>query len=310
VDHRAAPDDAPAVVIDGLTKSFSDEVLAVDDVHFTVGRGQVFGLLGPNGAGKTTALRMLLGLIRPSAGSASILGERVRPSAPVLARVGALVESPAFVPHLSGLANLHLYWAAGPNPHDDMHLDAALKVAGLGDAVRRKVRTYSQGMRQRLGLAQALLGRPVLVILDEPTNGMDPQQMREVRRLMTRLADDGTTVLLSSHLLAEVEQVCTHAAVMNRGRLVTTGTVAALTGPSNSVLLEVDDRGLARSILGVTTGVVDVGEQDDGLVVRLQGIRSSDVVARLVHGGVAVEQAMARRHLEDAFIELLAEDKP
>ena len=299
---------AAAASFDGLTKAFGDDVLAVDDLTFEVGRGQVFGLLGPNGAGKTTALRMLLGLIRPTAGSSHLLGERVRPSVPVLSRVGALVESPAFVPHLSGMDNLRLYWQAGRNADDDMHLEPALEVAGLGNAINRKVRTYSQGMRQRLGLAQSLLGHPDLIVLDEPTNGMDPHQMREVRRLIRRLSDDGTTVLLSSHLLAEVEQVCTHAAVMNRGRLVTAGTVAALTGPSNTVLLDVDDRARARSLLAETAGVAAVDEQEDGLAVRLDGIRSSDVVARLVHGGVAVEQAVARRHLEDAFLELLGDD--
>ena len=294
-----------AVLVEGLTKAYGDEVLAVDDLTLRVERGAVFGLLGPNGAGKTTTLRMLLGLVRPSAGRAYLLGEPVRPGASVLERVGALVESPGFVPHLSGLANLQLYWESGRHPLSDARLEEALAVAQLGTAIHRKVRTYSHGMRQRLGLAQALLGQPRLVVLDEPTNGLDPAQMREIRELVRRLADDGTTVFLSSHLLAEVEQVCTSAAVMVRGRLVATGTVDELTGSTGTVYLEVGDRARARTVLSELAAVRSVDDEHDGLLVRLDGVPASALVARLVAADVAVEQVVTRRHLEEVYLDLV-----
>src|SRR5205807_233166 len=173
----------------------------------------------PNGAGKTTTLRVLVGLVRADAGEARLLGHAVTPGDPALARVGAMIEDSAFVPYLTGETNLRLWWEAGGARWADADVDGALAVAGLGPAVRRKVKTYSQGMRQRLGLARALLGRPDFLMLDEPTNGLDPQEMKAVRQLLRRVADGGTTVLLSSHLLSEVEQVCTHAVVMDRGGL-------------------------------------------------------------------------------------------
>ena len=217
-------------------------MLAVDDLSFEVERGQVCGLLGPNGAGKTTCLRMLLGLITPTQGETYLFGEKVAPGQP--SRCGASarsIETAAFVPHLSGMKNLELWWKAGGAHFADADLDQALAIADLGDAVNRKVKTYSQGMKQRLGLARVLLGRPEVLVLDEPTNGLDPGEMREVRLLVHRLADAGATVLFSSHVLAEVEQICTHAVVMDRGHLVAEGSVAALIGSSGSVYLEVDD---------------------------------------------------------------------
>ena len=298
------------IVLEHLGKQFGQGVRAVDDLSLTVGAGQVYGLLGPNGAGKTTTLRMLVGLVRPSAGRSLLLGEPVHPGAPVLGRVGVLVENAAFVPHLSGLANLTLYWKAGGRPVSEAGLDRALAVAALGDAVHRRVKTYSQGMRQRLGLAQALLGHPEVVILDEPTNGLDPQQMREVREVVAGLAREGVTVLLSSHLLTEVEQVCTHAAVMDRGRLVAAGTVAELVGRSNSVYLEVGDRAAARAALGGAPGVTGISEDAGGVIVTTDGAETSDLVARLVHAGVAVNQVITRRRLEDAFIDLLHDEVP
>ncbi|MGW4793803.1 CocE/NonD family hydrolase [Nonomuraea sp. NPDC004297] len=214
--------------ISGLTKAYRNGELAVDDLSFRVERGQVLGLLGPNGAGKTTTMRMMMGLIQPDAGEIRIFGEPVTPGAPVLSRLGSFVEGPGFLPHLSGHDNIELYWAATGRPREDAHFDEALKIANLGKALERAVRTYSQGMRQRLAIAQAMLGLPDLLVLDEPTNGLDPPQIREMREVLKRYARDGRTVIVSSHMLAEVEQACSHVVVMQRGRLVSTGPVSLL----------------------------------------------------------------------------------
>ncbi|GAA1743257.1 alpha/beta fold hydrolase [Nonomuraea bangladeshensis] len=220
----------PAVPLDirGLTKAYRNGELAVDGLSFRVERGQVLGLLGPNGAGKTTTMRMMMGLIRPDDGEVRIFGERVTPGAPVLSRLGSFVEGPGFLPHLSGRDNIQLYWAATGRPPADAHFEEALEIAGLGKALDRAVRTYSQGMRQRLAIAQAMLGLPDLLVLDEPTNGLDPPQIREMREVLKRYARDGRTVIVSSHLLAEVEQTCSHVVVMQRGRLVSAGPVSRL----------------------------------------------------------------------------------
>jgi ABC-2 type transport system ATP-binding protein len=225
----AAESDVP-LEITGLTKAYKNGHLAVADLSFRVEKGQVLGLLGPNGAGKTTTLRMLMGLIHPDSGEIRIFGQRVTPGAPVLSRLGSFVEGPGFLPHLSGRDNLDLYWRATGRPQDGSHLDEALKIAGLGSALDRAVRTYSQGMRQRLAIAQAMLGLPDLLVLDEPTNGLDPPQIREMREVLVRYAAAGRTVIVSSHLLAEVEQTCTHAVVMAGGRRVAAGPVSEITG--------------------------------------------------------------------------------
>ncbi|WP_236050886.1 alpha/beta fold hydrolase [Nonomuraea cypriaca] len=214
--------------ISGLTKAYRNGELAVDGLSFRVEQGQVLGLLGPNGAGKTTTMRMMMGLIRPDDGEIRIFGERVTPGAPVLSRLGSFVEGPGFLPHLSGRDNIELYWAATGRPRADAHFEEALEIANLGKALERAVRTYSQGMRQRLAIAQAMLGLPDLLVLDEPTNGLDPPQIREMREVLKRYARDGRTVIVSSHMLAEVEQTCSHVVVMHRGRLVSTGTVSRL----------------------------------------------------------------------------------
>ncbi|WP_336213345.1 CocE/NonD family hydrolase [Nonomuraea sp. LPB2021202275-12-8] len=228
----AAPESAAEPVapldITGLTKAYRNGELAVDGLSFRVEQGQVLGLLGPNGAGKTTTMRMMLGLIRPDDGQIRIFGDTVTPGAPVLSRLGSFVEGPGFLPHLSGRENLELYWAATGRPTADARFAEALAIAGLGKALERAVRTYSQGMRQRLAIAQAMLGLPDLLVLDEPTNGLDPPQIREMREVLKRYARDGRTVIVSSHLLAEVEQTCTHVVVMHRGRLVSAGPVSVL----------------------------------------------------------------------------------
>jgi ABC-2 type transport system ATP-binding protein len=298
-----------AVTISGLSKRFRGGFVAVDDLSLSIGTGQVFGLLGPNGAGKTTTIRMLIGLVYPTAGSAAIFGQTMRPGHPVLSRVGTLVEGPRFVPHLSGIDNLRLYWRAGGQPLSEAHMEEALAVAELGDAVNRPVKTYSQGMRQRLGIAQALLGRPELLILDEPTNGLDPQQMYEMRQLIRSLAQRGITVLLSSHLLGEVEQVCTHAAIMDRGRLVAAGTVAELVGSSPTVYVEVDDAEAATRALRPLAGAGGVKTEGTGLVVDLDGSRPADVAAALVAAGIGLQAMTPRRRLEDVFLGLIEDER-
>ncbi|HUI47773.1 MAG TPA: ABC transporter ATP-binding protein [Acidimicrobiia bacterium] len=293
------------VEVDGLWKTFG-AVSAVEDLSFAVRRGQVYGLLGPNGAGKTTTLRVLMGLERPTRGTTRLFGTRVTPGCRELVRVGAMVEQAAFVPHLSGLRNLRLWWEAGGKRMRDADLDGALAIAGLGNAIDRKVNTYSQGMKQRLGFARLLLGRPELLVLDEPTNGLDPGEIREIRELIARLSAQGATVLLSSHHLSEVEQVCSHALVMNHGRLVADGTVTELIGSTGSVYIEVDDRERARAVLQGLKIVERVQSQGDGLVVELRDGRRSEVAAALVGAGLQLETIMATQRLEDAFLELLA----
>jgi ABC-2 type transport system ATP-binding protein len=295
----------PVVEIIGLSKRFGAGVLAVDDLSFTVDHGQVCGLLGPNGAGKTTCLRMLLGLIRPTAGETRLFGERVVPGSHQLRRLGALIESSAFVPHLSGMRNLRLWWEAGGGRWADADLEQALAIADLGSAIDRKVKTYSQGMRQRLGLARVLLGRPEVLVLDEPTNGLDPGEMREVRHLVRRVAEAGATVLFSSHVLAEVEQICTHAVVMDKGKFVAAGSVSDLIGASGTVYLEVDDVATARRVLEGIASVRRIDDEMPGLAITMDGGRRSDLVAALVAAGVAVETVTARRRLEDAFLGLV-----
>ncbi len=221
-----------------LAKEFKGGLRAVDGVTFEVPPGVVLGLLGPNGAGKTTTMRMAMGLIRPTAGDTWIFGEHVRPGAPVLSRVGSFIEGPGFLPHLTGRQNLDLFWRASGREDSDPHLDVVLEIAGLGNAIDRRVRTYSQGMRQRLGIAQAMLGLPDLLVLDEPTNGLDPPQIREMRQVMHDYAASGKTVIVSSHLLSEVEQTCSHAVVMNHGQLIYSGTVADLLEGRSGLRLE------------------------------------------------------------------------
>ncbi|MET9958364.1 alpha/beta fold hydrolase [Streptomyces sp. NPDC006326] len=306
------PDPALAGVpleITGLTKRYAraQDRYAVRDLSFRVERGQVLGLLGPNGAGKTTTLRMLMGLISPDAGEIRVFGHPVRAGAPVLSRVGAFVEGAGFLPHLSGRANLELYWQATGRPAEDAHLAEALEIAGLGDALERAVRTYSQGMRQRLAIAQAMLGLPDLLILDEPTNGLDPPQIREMRDVMIRYAAGGRTVIVSSHLLSEVEQSCTHLVVMDRGRLVQAGEVAEITGGGDTLLVSLAgpvDEGVVGKVAALE-GVASVAAADDGLLVRLDGATPAGLIAELVRLEVPVAAVGPHRRLEDAFLTLI-----
>jgi len=216
--------DAPLVSVRALNKQYDDGYKAVTDLSFTVERGQVVGLLGPNGAGKTTTLRMLMGLIFPTSGEIEISGVPVFPGSRALSGLGSFVEGPGFLPHLTGRENLDLYWRS-TGRSDDPEIADALEISGLGTAVNKKVRTYSQGMRQRLAIAQAMLGKPELLVLDEPTNGLDPTQIKAMRSILKNYAESGRTVIVSSHLLSEVEQTCSHVVVMHRGLLIASGTI-------------------------------------------------------------------------------------
>ncbi|MEU9195293.1 alpha/beta fold hydrolase [Streptomyces hundungensis] len=310
--HTPAPDPDLAQVplqITDLSKKYakSSDRYAVRELSFRVEQGQVLGLLGPNGAGKTTTLRMLMGLIRPDGGEIRVFGHAIRPGSPVLSRVGAFVEGAGFLPHLSGRENLELYWRATGRPEEDSRIEEALEIAGLGDALQRAVRTYSQGMRQRLAIAQAMLGMPDLLILDEPTNGLDPPQIREMRDVMIRYAEGGRTVIVSSHLLSEVEQSCTHLVVMDRGRLVQAGPVAEITGGSDTVLVTTAEP-VAEAVVDKVAALAGVGSAvrtDDGLLVRLEGATTTELIAELLRLDVQLTGVGPHRRLEDAFLTLI-----
>ena len=303
----------PALATHGLTKRYG-EIAAVDSLDLTVDRGVLYGFLGPNGAGKTTTIRMLLGLILPTEGSMDVLGERL-PGPPdgvgrALRRVGAIVEEPAFWKFLSGKRNLeYLARAAGPAPDRAARIarvDDALDLVGLGAAATKKVKEYSQGMRQRLGIAAALLGEPELLVLDEPTNGLDPQGMREVRALLRGLADGGTTVFVSSHLLAEVEAMCDRVGVLAHGRLVADAPPAELRATGDRLRIEVDDGKRASSILA---GIPGVSPEQDGAELRVRlgdEATASEINRILVSAGIAVSALVPEREtLEDVFVSLV-----
>ena len=297
------------LIVRGLRKEYADGFVAVSHVDFTVERGQVVGLLGPNGAGKTTSLRVLLGITQPTKGEILVFGHRLIPGADVLTRVGALVEGPGFLPHLSGMENLRLFWRATGRPTADAHLDEALEIAGLGDAIHRKVRKYSHGMKQRLAIAQAMLGLPELLVLDEPTDGLDPPQIAEMRKVLRNYATNGRAVLVSSHLLAEVEQTCTHVVVMHKGEVVANGPVDDVIGDSPIAQIDVSDVDAAAAVLDGLDGVRTVSrDTPGGIVVDLDGQPRSEVVAALVRAGVGVDRVIPRRRLEDAFLALVGGD--
>jgi ABC-type multidrug transport system ATPase subunit len=300
---------APAIIrTEGLTKRFG-RVEAVRDLDLEVHEGDLFGFLGPNGSGKTTTVRMLLGLVFPTSGRVELLGRPMpRGGRSVLVEVGSLVEGPAFYPHLSGRTNLSLLDAAGPGGRRAdrrRRVGEALERVGLESVGRRPVKAYSTGMRQRLGLAAALLRSPRLLVLDEPTNGLDPQGMREIRDLLATLVAGGTTVFLSSHLLAEVELICTRAAIVHRGRLVVQDRVDALLAPTGRVRVTTPDPGCASELANRLPGV-ELGEwQQDTLVVQLDGTSPEALNRHLVAGGVPVRELVVERpSLEDVFLEL------
>ncbi|MGC5343220.1 ATP-binding cassette domain-containing protein [Streptomyces sp. DT171] len=298
----------------GLTKRYDADRLAVDGLDLDVPAGSVFGFLGPNGSGKTTTIRMLMGLIEPTSGTAHVLGLPMPGAArTVLPQVGALIEGPALYGHLTGHDNLVRYDSADPTADPRTRrarVATALDRVGLGAAAGKRARAYSLGMKQRLGLAAALLRPRRLLVLDEPTNGLDPQGMREIRALVRELAADGTTVFLSSHLLDEIEQLCTHVAVMARGRLITQGPVDALAagGRSRLAVTTPDPADAVRLLkeLGVTDVVAD-GDRVTGEAPR-GDVELADLNAALVRDGVRVRSfGVERASLEDAFVALTGE---
>jgi ABC-2 type transport system ATP-binding protein len=291
----------PIVVSDRLTKRYGARTV-VDAVSLTVRRGEIYGFLGPNGAGKTTTLRMLLGLVRPTAGSAQVLGGP--PGDPwVLRRVGALIEGPGFYPYLSGRDNLRVL--ARYNRLTDADVEQALDQVDLQARGGDTYKSYSLGMKQRLGVAAALLGEPDLLILDEPTNGLDPNGMADMRDLIRRLAGQGRTVLLSSHLLGEVQQLCDRVGVIADGRLLTESTVAEFRGAS-SLLVRAEPLPLAEQVLADILGGADLRRTADGeLQVTTRPDRTPELVRALVAAGVDVHEVRSfERTLEEAFFEL------
>jgi ABC-type multidrug transport system ATPase subunit len=307
----ASPESDAPVVTHGLTKRFRHQ-MAVAGIDLMVPRGAVYGFLGPNGSGKTTTIRMLLGLISPTAGEITLLGRSMpAESALALPRVGALVEGPAFHPYLSGRANLARLDAcdAASDPRTSRtRIDSALDRVGLLAAATKNYRAYSLGMRQRLAIANALLMPRDLLVLDEPTNGLDPQGTREVRHLVGDLAADGATVLVSSHLLSEVEQMCTHVGVMTEGRLVAQGPVAEVrSGAVQTARVETDRPADAARVL-TDLGLTNVRVEEHRVLATLGDVAVAKIVPLLVQDGVPVLGfAVESPSLEDLFVSLTGE---
>jgi ABC-2 type transport system ATP-binding protein len=288
----------------GLTKRFGNGVLAVDSVDMSVRRGEVYGFLGPNGAGKTTTLRMLLGLIRPSSGSATIAGRK--PGDPAgLARIGSLIEGPGFYPCLSGRENLRVI--ADYASADGKRVDEVLDMVELTSRARRKFGTYSTGMKQRLGVAAALIKDPDLLILDEPTNGLDPQGMAEMRKLIKDIGQGERTVLLSSHLLGEVEQICDRVGVISGGRLVTQSTVQELIGETG-VLVRAEPVDQAQDVLSRIFGPEAVSRRDGAIYLKTDPSHSVEINRQLMGSGVGVSELRpVEKSLEEVFFQLTGE---
>jgi ABC-type multidrug transport system ATPase subunit len=300
-----------AVETHGLTKQFGN-LRAVDGIDLAVPAGSTYGFLGPNGSGKTTTIRVLLGLVSPSAGSWRLLGQPMpERSMSTLPHVGALIEGPAFYPWLSGEANLARFDAMGPggrSPRQRERIADALARVGLTAATKKRYKAYSLGMRQRLGLAWALLRPCQLLVLDEPTNGMDPQGTREIRHLIRQVAAEGATVFLSSHLLSEVEQVCTHVGVMHRGKLLRQGTLDEMkVSAAPKLRVEADDPTRAAEVLA-RMGMADIAVEGPQVIGTLDGLLPEDCCRSLVEAGVGVRMLLREQvSLEDAFVALTGE---
>ncbi len=305
-----------AITTSGLTKRFRGGQLAVDHIDLAVPHGAVYGFLGPNGSGKTTTIRMLLGLAFPTSGGATLLDVPMPAGATrVLHRVGSLVEGPAFYPFLAGADNLARYDAADSTADPATaraRIEAALDRVGLLAAARKRYRNYSLGMKQRLAIAAGLLRPRELIILDEPTNGLDPQGTREVRALIRQIAADGTTVFVSSHLLAEVEQICTHVGVMRTGRLVFQGPLPELrrTGAARVTVQTADPEAAAKVLTGL--GLADAQATTSDPYPEASAILGEaspeKVCAELVQAGIGVRGfAVTAPSLEDLFVGLTGE---
>jgi ABC-2 type transport system ATP-binding protein len=299
---------ATDVVIEtrALTKRYGSGVMAVVDLDLNVRQGEVYGFLGPNGAGKTTTLRMLAGLIHPTAGTARVLGFKPGSQA-ALARIGCLIEAPAFYPYLSGLDNLRVVARYCSVPRS--RVETALDEVGMTGRARDRFSTYSLGMRQRLGVAATLIKEPEVLLLDEPTAGLDPQGVVEMRELIRSLAEGQRTVMLSSHLLGEVEQLCQRVGVIQSGRLLAEGTIAELRGQAG-LMLRAEPASRAVALLTDLLGREAVGVQDSLLVLRTEPGRAAEINARLVAAGLKVSELRPQeRSLEEVFLQLTGADR-
>ena len=299
-------DASPVIQTEGLTKQYG-KIVAVDNLSLTVPRGHVFGLLGPNGSGKTTTMGMLLGLTRPTAGSFRLFGAHTRHQE-ALRRVGAIVETPTFYPYLSGRQNL-AYFQGILGRGTPQELDDLLERVGLADRGNDRFHTYSLGMKQRLGLAYALLGDPELLFLDEPTNGMDPAGMAEIRELIRSLGTEDRTVFLSSHLLNEVEHVCDSVVILSKGKLIAQGSVADLLKGRGQIRLRTTDDAQAVAVLAALDWVEEVKIESGFVVVTAPPERAPEISATLSRAEVYVtEMTSGNESLESYFLEITAEE--
>jgi len=307
--------DSPIVKTEGLTKCFgmaSREILAVDDLSIEVRRGSIFGFLGPNGSGKTTTIGLLLGLIRPTSGSIELFGREVSQDlSSLLRRTSAVLENSSFYPYLSGRNNIEVF-ARMTGGVPDRRIDEVLETVGLKKRAGSKAGTYSLGMRQRLAIAIALLNDPELIILDEPTNGLDPSGIIEIRDLIGELGQQGKTIFLSSHLLHEVEQVCNHVAIINEGRVIARGPVDELLHRGMMLQMRVSDVSAAVTLLKDVEWIKTIEREEEGGIVFIEvdEERFPDVNEMLVKGGIRVlEMKKSEESLEDFFLETIEEEK-
>lgn len=294
-----------AISARGLTKRYK-QVVAVNNLDLDIPVGTVYGFLGPNGAGKTTTIRMLLGLVQPTAGSAQVLGHDIRSGRAMIApRVGAIVESPAFYTYLTGAQNLKVLWGSSNSSVQPARIAEILERVGLAGRANHKVKTYSLGMKQRLGIAATLLTDPKIIFLDEPTNGLDPAGTVEVRNLITQLGHDGHTIFLSSHLLGEVEQVCTHVAIVQQGEMKLQGRVRDLLGQTTGFFIEAAPAERALALLRTYTELNAQPGEGGGIEVSADADAVPELVRAMVNAGVDIYGVRARRTtLEKLFLDL------
>ncbi len=289
-----------------LTKKFKD-VTAVEELDLSVTRGDIFGFLGPNGAGKSTTIRMLLGLIKPTNGEIRLLNKPLQKNRKdLLGKIGALVEKPSFYNYLTARRNLEIFATLAYGRPDQQDIDRVLDIVALLNRANHKVKTYSQGMKQRLGVAQALLGQPELIILDEPTAGLDPKGIKEIRRLIVKLAQQGLTVFLSSHILHEIEQMCRNMAIINKGRLVVQGNVEhLLNSEMDNFSVKVDRPEAAADLLKTKEWVESINVSSGIIKVKLKEQQVPAMTELLVQSGFNIFAIQPRRSLEDYFLSLL-----